>query len=520
MKGAVAAGHPLTAEAGARILAEGGNAFDACIAAAFVSWCVESPLTGPGAGGFLLAHRPGPPVRDELLDFFVAAPGRGSDKPRGEMVAVDVFFSPTNTQVFHVGAASCAVPGAPAGLAEAHRRYGGLPWKEIVRPAVEVARAGVELNEPQAFVHQILDPVLRFGPESRRIYGESRALRAGDRLPLDDLAETLELLAEEGVEDVYRGDLARRISAHVREQGGLLTEEDLASYAVLERSPVRASFRGHEFVSNPPPSSGGILIAFALGVLDRLDVEAPSGSAEAVAALAAAMAEATDARGGSFVADLHSGGLAGRLLSDGRLDEAARHAASAPRRPAAERPKTPSTTHISVVDADGNAASLSASTGCGSGIVVPGTGIHMNNMLGEEDLNPEGWTAEPGARLTSMMAPSVVVSGGRPRLVVGSAGSIRLRAAIMQIVVNVVQHGMSVEDAVRAPRVHLDGDRLHLEGGFDPGAADRLEEAGFDVVRWDERNLYFGGAAGVALSPEGLEAAGDPRRGGAGIVVA
>src|SRR5919202_1135070 len=191
MKGAIAAGHPLTAQAGADVLAAGGNAFDACIAAAFVSWVTESPLTGPGAGGFLLAHRDadtdGGPC-DELLDFFVAVPGCGLDDDGAEMDAVDVAFAPGNTQRFLVGAASCAVRGTIAGLAEAHRRYASLPWGELVRPAIDVARRGVELNEMQAFLHSVLDPVLRFGADSRRIYGQTCALRAGERLATPDLA--------------------------------------------------------------------------------------------------------------------------------------------------------------------------------------------------------------------------------------------------------------------------------------------------------------------------------------------
>jgi gamma-glutamyltranspeptidase/glutathione hydrolase len=174
---------------------------------------------------------------------------------------------------------------------------------------------------------------------------------------------------------------------------------------------------------------------------------------------------------------------------------------------------------VSVLDAEGNAASLSSSTGCGSGVIVAGTGIHLNNMLGELDLNPAGTAGRPGRRLTSMMAPSILLHRGRPRLVVGSAGSERLRAAILQIVVNVVDHGMDVRASIDAPRAYLDGDRLHVEDGFDDDAVTALRDLGHDVVRWPGRNLFFGGAAAVAAGDSGLEAAGDPRRGGAGMVV-
>ena len=231
MKGAVAAGHPITAEVGARVLREGGNAFDACIAAAFASWITESPLTGPGAGGFLLAHRPSgdsePP--DRVLDFFVAAPGRGLTPDEGEpMESVEVPFAQEATQVFRIGAAACAVPGAVAGLAEAHRVYGTLPWADLVAPAAGLARAGVELTRAQAYLHTVLDAVLRRSPEIRRVYGANGRLAAGDRLVMPELAATLDVLASDGADAFYGGELARRMSEHVRRQGGRLTEEDLA----------------------------------------------------------------------------------------------------------------------------------------------------------------------------------------------------------------------------------------------------------------------------------------------------
>jgi gamma-glutamyltranspeptidase/glutathione hydrolase len=520
MKGAVAAGHPLTAEAGARILAEGGNAVDACVAAAFVSWVAESPLTGPGGGGFMLVHR-GRGRPDTLLDFFVAVPGAGLDGDGGgEMISVDVPFDERTAQVFLIGPAASAVPGAPAGLAAAHRRFGRLPWAELIAPAVETARAGVRMNGAQAFLHEILDLILRAEPEGRRVYGADGPLREGDRVVMDDLAATLEWLAAEGADAFYRGELARRVSAAVRDRGGAVTEEDLAAYRVVERRPVRAAYRGTEFVSNPPPSSGGLLIAFALRVLDGLGPAPPAGGAEGVALLTEAMRAAAHARGGNFVTELHRGGGAARLLAGERVAAAVEDARTRLREPASEPAGVPSTTHISVVDAEGVAASLSASTGCGSGFVVPGTGIQLNNMLGEPDLNPSGRTHRPGARLTSMMAPSIVLADGQPRLVVGSAGSIRLRAAILQIVANVVDHGLPVDEAIQAPRVHLEEDVLQLEGGVEPRTAARLEAAGYRVHRWDGPNLYFGGASAVAVRADGsLEAAGDPRRGGAGVVV-
>jgi len=259
VKGAIAAGHPLTAEAGARILAEGGNAVDACIAAAFASWVAESPLTGPGAGGFMLVHRARDRT-DRLLDFFVAVPGLGSRARRpAEMESIDIDFDRESTQVFRIGAASCAVPGAAAGLEAAYRSYGSLPWPSLFRPALALARNGVELTRPQAYLHAILDLILRHTPEGRRIYGRRARLVAGDRLVLTDLGQTLEELSRRGAAAVYGGAIGRKIVRHLRDQGGAVTAADLAAYRVVRRRPVRVRFRDDEFVSNPPPSSGGVL---------------------------------------------------------------------------------------------------------------------------------------------------------------------------------------------------------------------------------------------------------------------
>jgi gamma-glutamyltranspeptidase/glutathione hydrolase len=506
VRGAIAAGHPLTAEAGARVLGAGGSAVDACIAAAFMSWVAESPVTGPGGGGFMLVHR----ARDRtsrVIDFFVTTPGLGLRRAStGEMEEVDVGFV-ESSQIFRIGAASCAVPGAPAGLEYAHRLYGIRPWQDLLAPAIELARNGVKLTRPQAHLHAVVDLILRHSEEGQAVYGpEGRRLVAGDVLVQADLARTLELLAEHGSRALYSGDVARTIAAHVGEHGGAITLRDLEQYRVIRRRPVRASFCGQEYESNPPPSTGGVLIGYGLRMIDRLGPGGPPESAEAIARLVEIMREQNRVRGARFGRDLHRGGLPRKLYADQQLADAVERVGG--------------TTQISVVDAEGNAASCTASTGSGSGVVVPGTGIHLNNMLGEFDLAGAAGTGRPGTRMTSMMAPSLVLQQGQPRLVVGSAGSLRLRGAIMQIVVDVAVHGMPVEEAIGYPRVHLQDEDVHCEGGFDQGELDRLEAMGYDVVRWRRRNLYFGGAAAVEIRPDGsLAAAGDPRRGGDGLVV-
>src|SRR3954447_15842863 len=497
MKGAIAAGHALTARAGARILEEGGNAVDACVAAGFAGWVAESPLTGPGAGGFaLVAPRNG---AARVADFFVSTPGLGRPELKGaEMHAIDVGFGGDSetTQIFRIGGASCAVPGTTAGLEAVHRAYGRMPWAEVVAPAIELARQGVELTRPQAHLHAILDLILRHTAEGRRLYSrpDGSRLQPGDLLRLPDLAETLEVIAEEGARCLYDGELARATVETVESGGGTLTLDDLRGYAVEWRDPVRVQYLGHPVLSNPPPSSGGILIAYGLGLLERVDIGS-DGSAEAIAALVGVLREQTRVRDDAFATALHEGGLPERLLAEDTLADAARRVAGDA--PGAEEP-TPAggTTHVSAVDDAGNAASLSSSTGSGSGVIVPGTGLHLNNMLGEYDL-VAGAPAEPGWRLTSMMAPTIVLGETGPRLVVGSAGSVRLRGAIMQVVANVVAHGLDVGAAIDEPRIHLEGPHVHCEGGFDPDTLARLEAGGYDLVRWRRRTLYFGGTNAV-----------------------
>jgi gamma-glutamyltranspeptidase / glutathione hydrolase len=458
MKGALAAGHPLTAEAGADVLLAGGNAVDACIAAAAVSWVCESSLTGPGGGGFLLVHLAGE-ARTHLLDFFVALPQRPADP--AELVELPVDFDDDTRQLFHTGPAAVAVPGTVLGLWEAHGRFGSVPWPELLAPAARLARGGVALNEPQAYLHRILDPLLRSTREGDALFGPGRTLGVGERFVVPELADTLERIAVEGAECLYRGELAERIAAYVP-----ITLEDLASYRVIDREPLEVHYGGGELRTNPPPSSGGRLLAVGLEELGDAQ-PTPLAVARAMEAQAAARAAA-------------AGG----------------------------------TTHISVVDAHGDAASLSSSLGSGSGLVVPGTGIHLNNMLGETHLAGE---VRPGARLTSLMTPSVLVRDGQPRFVVGSAGSTRLHGAILQVVANVVAGGLEVGEAVAEPRIHVEAGIVHCE---DPAAADELEAAGYTVVRWRERNLFFGGVSAVEIREDGsLAAAGDPRRGGAAVVV-
>jgi len=500
----VAAGHPLTAEAGARVLREGGNAVDAAVAAVLMSFVSESPLTGPGAGGFMLVHTGG--GESHLLDFFVAAPGRGIAHPDPvPLVPIDVEFAAGAVQRFNCGPSSCGAYGNPAGLAEALRRFGTLDLGQLTAQPARAARDGVEVTAMQAFLFGVLAPIMRSTPEASAIYEpEGRPLREGETLRWPELGDLLERLGSEGPGFLYTGDVARSISDWVLERGGLLTSGDLAAYEVVERRPASARFRGREVLTNPPPSSGGILIADALELLDRIDRPGDT------VALAEVIASTNRARDEEFLEGLSSEDYARRFLASDVLDEVAGDIAS----------RLGSTTHVSVMDADGVCASVTCSNGSCSGVVVPGTGVHLNNMLGEEDLNPRGFHRHPaGSRVPSMMSPTVVLRDGRPEIALGSAGSNRIRSAIVQTVAGVIDGGLAAQEAVDASRLHVEGGLVDAEPGVDPVALGALEASGWRLRRFPERNLYFGGVQAVVRDAQtgALTGGGDPRRGGVAV---
>ncbi|MCW3050714.1 MAG: gamma-glutamyltransferase [Solirubrobacterales bacterium] len=488
--GMVAAGHPITAEAGARVLREGGNAVDAAIAAVLVSWMAEPLLTGPGAGGYLLVAGAG--EEPTLLDFFVAAPGEGAPQGRrGELLPIDVSFGDA-VQVFNVGAASCGAYGVPAGLAEASRRWGTVALGELAEPAAALARAGIELNDRQAYVFEILEGILLSTPEAGALFApQGRALRAGERFRNPELAGTIERLGADGAEPFYRGDIAAAVCEWLEPRGGTLTRADLAGYAAIARDPVRAAYRGRQVLTNPPPSAGGILLALAMAELDERSAGVPP-----VTRIVEVMETVQARRTPEFTACLADPGFLERFLAA----------------------NLGSTTHVSVLDRDGRACSVTCTNGEGSGIVVPGTGIHVNNIMGEEDLSPLGFfQAPPGRRMPSMMAPTVVLDAhGDVELVVGSAGSNRIRSAILQTIVGVVDRGLRAEAAVRAPRVHFEAGLVYAEPGVD---LDALREAGRTIAPFRELNLFFGGVQAVERDPATgeLSGGGDPRRGGVAV---
>jgi gamma-glutamyltranspeptidase / glutathione hydrolase len=507
--GVVAAGHPVSAQAGADALRAGGNAVDAALGAMLASFACEPLLTGLGAGGYMLVVAPG--QAPTLLDFFVEAPGRGADPARrSKLIPVSVSFGDA-IQVFNVGAASVGTFGMPAGVCEAARRYARIPLDRLVAPAAKLARDGVVLTTEQAYIIEILGGIVTSTPESSALFAPTgRLVRAGDRLRQPELAEALERLGAEGSRPFYTGDIGAAIVDWLASRGGTVTGQDLAAYKVVDREPIEVGYRGREVLTNPPPSAGGILLARALACLDA--EPGPPSVTQVVEVMERTQRERTP----DFLAGLDDPEFVERFLA-GSSASASSSSASGP--VPGQGGRLGSTTHIAALDRDGWACSVTCSNGSASGVIVPGTGVHLNNMLGEQDLNPLGFHRHPpGRRMPSMMAPTVVLRDGQAELAVGSAGSNRIRSAILQTIIRCVDDGLGAEEAVRAPRVHWEEDIVYTEPGVDLEALERAEYA---LGPFRERNLFFGGAQAVARGAGGsFSGGGDPRRGGAAIVVA
>jgi gamma-glutamyltranspeptidase/glutathione hydrolase len=498
-KGVVASGHRQVTAAAAEILRAGGNAFDAVVAAGFAAAVAEPALTSLGGGGFLLARTA--QGRAVLFDFFVDTPGRGlrAGELEPHFLPVTVRF-PGSEQIFNVGMGSVAVPGALKGYLHAHRRLGRLPLPEVLAPAIQLARDGVAVTGKQAYFLGLLTPIMTLTAAGRALFApEGRYLREGDVHRNPGLAAFLDTLPRDGERTFYRGELAERFARDMRDGAGLLTVADLAAYRVIEREPLPVDYRGYRLLTNPPPAFGGSLIGLTLRLLEAREVaDLGFGSPGHLALLVAAMREVDRCRAEGYRSPAD-------IDPPGALDSLER-----------VRVASGGTTHVSVCDAEGNAASMTTSNGEGSGSFAAETGIMLNNMMGEDDLHPDGFHASPpGMRVASMMAPSLLLAGDRVRLVLGSGGSKRIRSAMVQVIGNVVDFGFDPRAAVEAPRLHWDGERVQVEPGFDRETLDKLAER-WPLNRWAVRDLYFGGVHAVA--PDGA-GAGDPRRGGCAVVV-
>lgn len=511
VKGIVAAGHPVTADAAAEILRDGGNAFDAVLAGLLACLTPETVLASLGGGGFLMAYDAST-ARTVLYDFFVDTPVRKRAVEKIDFRSVHLDFGPA-TQEFHVGAGAAAAPGFVPGLFAVHADLCRLPMTRIVEPAVRVARQGVTITPFQAYLFSIIAPILTLEGASRALYApEGHVPAAGEWFRNPALADTLERLALEGADLFIHGDVGQAIRQQSAESGGHLTLEDLDGYRVRKRPPLRWMHHGHEVFLNPAPAAGGPLIAFGLGLLERLTSTHPAATtmagAPSIVDLARVMTEINEAR------RLKGGRLAG--LTDREVIAA--HFERLQGRPEANR----GTTHVSVIDSVGNAAAASVSNGEGNGQMVGGYGFMLNNMLGEEDLNPDGFHAwPPGRRMSSMMSPTIMLAPDGTLTALGSGGSNRIRTAILQVACNLMDQGMTLDEAVSAPRIHVEKcGTVSYEDQFGPEATAQLLAAFPDAHGWPERSMFFGGVHSVRRHPDGrFEGTGDARRAGVSATV-
>lgn len=512
-KGAVAAGHPLTVAAAEEILQEGGNAFDAIVAAHFCACVVEPVLASLAGGGYMLAQKAG--TDPQVYDFFVQTPRSSKLPVSPDFFPIHADFG-TVSQEFHIGLGAIAVPGSVRGMFDIHRDLCTLPVSRLVEPAIKAAREGVQFNRLQARIFDIVSPIYSATPEARQTY--SSPLRPGslvgehELLKQPALADTLDSLASEGDKFFYEGEIAKKIGQLCAEGGGYLTWDDMRHYQVIRRKSLQLSYRNARLFTNPPPASGGVLIAMALKLLEQQDLSTFGfGSYHHLDLLAAVMESTNQARLDLLLED--GSGLAEHLLEEYYLNQYRQQVADHAR-------CLRGTTHISVVDAAGNTAAMTVSNGEGCGYMIPGTGIMLNNMLGEEDINPEGFHCWPeNQRMTSMMSPSLLQLGNGTSVALGSGGSNRIRTAILQVVSNLVDFGMSPEQAIAAPRIHYENGVLNIEPGFEVGELDGLKVDYDNQQHWDQLNLFFGGVHTVEFDGHRFHGVGDPRRGGVGAVV-
>lgn len=512
--GAIAAGHTETARAGARMFEEGGNAFDAILAAACASCVSEPVLSSLGGGGFLLAHQAdNDPV---LYDFFTQTPKQRRTDSQFYPITAD--FG-TVTQDFHIGRGAIATPGVVKGLFDAYGDLASLPMDILMTPAIELARDGLRVNAMQASLFDIVEAIYTASPESRSLYQsnrfEGKLLREGEWQKNPDLAQTFEALAQEGSDLFYKGDIAKKIAADCLDHGGHLNENDLASYRVEKRKPLRVDYARSHFYTNPAPSTGGLLIAFALELVKHAGFrDLAFGTKDHVERLSQIMALTNHAR---LDAALIDGAEQAQLkmLDQGYLQT---YRAQILHRPKALR----GTTHISAIDDQGNAASMTLSNGEGCGFILAKTGIMLNNMLGEEDINPHGFNQWPtDTRMCSMMSPTLLLRDDGINVALGSGGSNRIRTAVLQVLINLLEFDMNLEQAVAAPRMHFERGLLNLEPGFEKAALQNLSDHVPDHKVWDKQNLFFGGVHSVRanINTGRFDGVGDQRRGGAAIIV-
>ena len=521
--GMVASAHRLASEVGARLLRKGGGAVDAAIATALALNVVEPNASGIGGGGFMLVRMAD--GETELIDFREKAPA---------VATPQLFYKEGQLQKQWAvrGGRSVAVPGALAGFHLALERYGKRPWSEVFQGAIGLARDGFPVSENQAAFTASEFEALSAYPATAAVYlHESKPLEAGQKVCNPDLAKTFERIAKEGPDVFYRGQIAEAIVRAVTADGGVLTLEDLATYTPTVRKPVQGTYRGHEILSSPPPSSGGTHLLQILAIMENFDVQAMGhNSADTIHTLAEAMKGAfADREAHMADPDFTEVPVAEIIDKDYNKVVASRiqpdRAASTVRPGSfAASPDSPNTTHLCVVDAWGNVVSMTLTINhwFGSAITVPGYGFLLNDEMDDFSFAEGSVNAvEGGKRPLSSMSPTIVLKDNRPVMAVGTPGGIRIITANTQVIMNVIDFGMTMDEAIEAPRFHSfssggKASALYLEARIPKAVRQTLEKRGHQIEVKDAYDNYFGGAQGIQISPDGLLIGGaDSRRDGA-----
>ena len=478
---AISAGHEKTLEVAKLVLLEGGNAFDASIAAALAMFLTEPCMASAGAGGFALCHKHGElPI---MLDFFPQTPRQKPILENRDFYPIDVNFG-IEVETFHVGLASAAVPGTIAGLYAMHRKFGSMPMAELIAPAMDLARSGVVLNTFQSIDLELLEVIFRVDPTVRDIFFiNDERKKEGDLLHFPLFPDFLQFLKDEGEHGFYKGEIGRKVAADSLDRGGYLRRDDFENYRAIWRKPLNIPWHNKELYLPNGPSLGGALIALILGYLDIYDGDWVRTIAQIKSRYQHPIQIAKRLETLHPELDYH---FEGPELS------------------------TKGTTHFNVADKWGNAVSFTTSLGEGSGYFIPGTNMQMNNVMGESFLLPNGFHSwKENVRLNSMMTPTMVVDGnGTFQYAGGSGGAGRIPFMISQVLVALFDERMSLEEATTKPRIHVHEDLLHFEKGamLNPHDFERTKE-------WDYKSLFFGGVHSVFRGKDGhLEACGDARR--------
>lgn len=479
--GCVSTGHQEVTGVGELILQKGGNAFDAAIACGFASTICEPMLSSLGGGGYLLSK-----VANEdynFYDFFVSFPGKNKALKEPQFSYINVDFTSETNQSFHVGRGSVAVPGILKGLVHCHKELGVLSLAEVIEPTIKLSENGVTMNDIQSYVIDILNPTFPDGSYAQEIYrNNNEPLKSGEILKNPKYTEFLRAIVSEGVDDFYKGSIAKMICDDLEGYGNL-NLEDLATYEVIKRKPLVFSYKGVEIITNPLPSLGGEMIKMFFEEFSR--------------------------RSNFLTKEDELLYIVETLIA---IEE---------RLVVTDKPKEvvfqKGTTHISVSDNKGNLASMSLTNGEGSGYCAPGTGVMLNNMLGEDDLCDEDYNKWPiGERLPSMMAPIIIQSESKPKIVLGSGGSKRIRSSLAQVLLNIIDFDMDLKQSIEAPRMNWNGKSLQLEPGINKELLHKLKERNINYSVWSKKEFYFGGVHSVI---ENKDSFGDFRRGGVGKVV-